>query len=299
MKTMITFIEYLQKEGYSPSTIKNYNHNIQLFLQWAEKQKCHLPTFDYKAALRYVAYLQEKRKNVKTINITVISIRSYFRYLIHIGEHHQNPFAEIRIKGEIKHKIRSNLLSEDELEDLYYSYSVPETKNYHHILTAKRNKIIIGLLVYQGVSVADLHKVKVEHLQLQKGTLYIPKGKIGNNRKLELKPWQIIGIMEYLQEVRPKLLSTYKGDTEALLVSKRGNLVGVMEIMIRKLRQINQKVENTHQIRASVIVLWLSRYNLRRVQYMAGHKRISNTESYLQQDLEELQLTIANFHPIK
>jgi len=42
----------------------------------------------------------------------------------------------------------------------------------------------------------------------------------------------------------------------------------------------------------------LTKYNLRQVQYLAGHRYISSTEKYVQDDLENLHEIVNNFHPI-
>lgn len=55
---------------------------------------------------------------------------------------------------------------------------------------------------------------------------------------------------------------------------------------------------NAKQLRASVIVKWLRMYNLREVQYMAGHRYISSTESYQQSDMEGLKEEVNKFHPL-
>ena len=68
--------------------------------------------------------------------------------------------------------------------------------------------------------------------------------------------------------------------------------------IFKKLKKYNQKVENTKQIRASVITNWLGQCNLRKVQSLAGHKHISSSERYLQHDFESLQEIVNNFHPI-
>ena len=65
-----------------------------------------------------------------------------------------------------------------------------------------------------------------------------------------------------------------------------------------ELKKLNHKVKNAKQIRASVITHWLSQYNIREVQYMAGHRYISSTERYLQDDLESLHDYIESLHPI-
>ena len=52
------------------------------------------------------------------------------------------------------------------------------------------------------------------------------------------------------------------------------------------------------RLRASVIVKWLKMYNLRKVQYLAGHRYISATESYKQNEMEGLTEEVNKFHPL-
>jgi integrase/recombinase XerD len=47
-----------------------------------------------------------------------------------------------------------------------------------------------------------------------------------------------------------------------------------------------------------VIVKWLKLYNLRKVQYLAGHRYISSTESYQQSEMEGLTEEVNKFHPL-
>ena len=64
------------------------------------------------------------------------------------------------------------------------------------------------------------------------------------------------------------------------------------------LRRKNKLVVNAKQLRASVIVKWLRMYNLRKVQYMAGHRYISSTEAYQQSEMEGLTEEVNKFHPL-
>jgi integrase/recombinase XerD len=66
---------------------------------------------------------------------------------------------------------------------------------------------------------------------------------------------------------------------------------------VKELKKINNTFINLKQIRTSVIVNWLKQYNLRKVQYLAGHRYISSTERYQQDDLESLHKTINIYHP--
>ena len=85
----------------------------------------------------------------------------------------ENPFAEIRVKGDKTKRMLQNLLSSDELEDLYYSYET-EKKTDMRTRTIlgggdKRNKVILGLMVYQGLSTTDMKRLRPEHIQPKKG----------------------------------------------------------------------------------------------------------------------------------
>ena len=65
----------------------------------------------------------------------------------------------------------------------------------------------------------------------------------------------------------------------------------------KELKTLNNNFTDVKQIRTSVIIHWLKQYNLRKTQYLAGHKYISSTERYVQDDLESLHETINTFHP--
>ncbi|MBS9464409.1 hypothetical protein KIM67_18475, partial [Flagellimonas sp. 389] len=68
--------------------------------------------------------------------------------------------------------------------------------------------------------------------------------------------------------------------------------------LLQKLRKKHREIESLKQMRASVITGWLKVYNLREVQYMAGHRYVSSTENYLINDLEDLQEEVNKYHPI-
>ena len=105
--------------------------------------------------------------------------------------------------------------------------------------------------------------------------------------------------MEYIKEVRPIILAQTHKETEQLLLpmGKSNNLYGVLTKITKELKSINHKFTNIKQLRTSVIISWLQQYNLRKAQYLAGHKYISATECYVQDDLESLHETINTYHP--
>ena len=153
-------------------------------------------------------------------------------------------------------------------------------------------------MVYQGLDAKALMSLKLEHVQIEKGKLYVPSTRKTNSRELELKSPQIFSLMQYLQHDRILLQEKIDSYDNKLFPSNSGRSSALFATLFKRLRTINYKVKNTKQIRASVITYWLKLYNIRRVQYMVGHRYISSTEKYLQNDIESLQEVINNLHPI-
>jgi site-specific recombinase XerD len=248
-------------------------------------------TIDYKTILKYIVSL--KKTNIKTRSLQgyIGKLKIYFNYLQEENYRVDNPIINTNIKGTIK-TVLGTLLTQDELEDLYYSY---ETKN--NDLARKRNKVIIGLLVYQGLQTKEIPNLKEEHVELYKGKITIPSTSKTNLRILELKPWQLIDMIEYIKEIRPQLV-TKNEDNLFTTNYQNSNLSNVLKNINKELKQYNRVYQNANQIRSSVIVNWLKQYNLRKTQYLAGHKYISSTERYKQDNLESLHEMINSFHPI-
>ena len=293
---MKSYKEYLQEQGYSETTIIGNERQIEIFEKWCKKNHTSPIEIDYKTSLKFIKYLTRKGNSKKTINHRLRSIKIYFNYLIEQACRIDNPIENTIVKGA-KRTINYDLLEADELEDLYYSFETENIKDKYHRLTAKRSKLITGLIVYQGLNTTSLSKLKTEHLQLSKGKIYVPSTRRSNARELELKPWQIMEFIAYQNEVRP-IIQNKIGNHSEQLFNTNARFNAIVYHIFKKLKKYNQKSENIKQIRASVITNWLGSYNLRKVQYFAGHRYISSTERYVQDDLENLHEIVNNFHPI-
>lgn len=292
--------EYLEQNNYSKTTIEHYLKRINEFTAWSKKYGVKASEIDYKTTLKYIKYLQRKRIQVQTINNNIVTLRNYFNYLIETNKRAENPIEEVSVKGTVK-RVLHNLLSEDELEDLYYSFetdSFNKYTNYKSKLTAKRNKIITGLIVYQGLNTTNLKSLLLEHLELYKGKIYVPSTRRNNSRTMELKSWQVLDLLEYINEIRPEIAKYNQIHNEQLLIPQNHFNDLIQRGIVKQLKKINNKAGNVNHLRASVIVNWLKQYNIRKVQYLSGHKYISSTESYKQNNLESLHEAVNEFHPL-
>jgi len=301
---------YLLKKGYSTNTVKGYVNESVRFERWAEKENVPQESVNYGDVLHYIE-IKKKTAKQSTISRIMNSLKHYFDYLQKKGIIEENPTTQISIKG-VKRKTLYHVLKSQELEQLYHTFEIPtqteKNKNQNWFktsqLTAKRNKVMLGLMIWQGLNAMELFRLSEKDVKLHEGKVFIPGSRRSNERTLKLASVQMMDLMSYIHTTRKELINhsqKAKEETSQQLFTSAGksqSISNVMHKLMEKLKTQNPNIENAKQIRTSVITGWLKQYNLREVQYRAGHKYVSSTESYLINDLEDLQEDITKFHPI-
>lgn len=310
------FKNYLRNIELSPSTREMYYLHAMNFISFLDKDNTEIENCTEKEILLYLQSLQKKELSQQTKKLRIYAIKHFFDYLIEAGKSVENPAKRIKLKGMPKQKIYPSL-SVQELQNIYQNYEIPkeDDKRKHHNwfanyrLSRERNKVIIGILVYQGITTAEVGRILLEDLDLRNGKINIRGGRIGKDRTLELKSHQIMDLMEYQYKTRTELLK-YQNSTETKQLflsmppsgktkSETEETLNIFKRLTAELKAQYPKLINLQHIRTSVIINWLKKYNLRQVQYKAGHKNIYSTELYLVNDIEDLQTEINQFHPLK
>ncbi len=292
------FTTYLITNNYSNSTIKVHILRIKRFKQWIKDYGLQPKQLQYNDLLQYIQYLRKERNYTESsTNNDIRAVKIYYDYLIEIGIIAENPAENTHIKGKHEQVI-IDILSEEELEDLYYSYE-SEHQDIYFKASRLRDKIVLGLLVFQGIKPIEIYHLQDEYLDLRKGQIDIPSTRRSNKRTLNLKPLQIIEFLTYTQTTKQYLSKRIKThNDEQLIYGSIDQIRTIGSRIIKNLKKYNNKVKNLNQIRSSIIINWLSQNNLRKTQYLAGHRYISSTERYQQDDLENLHEIVNNYHPI-
>lgn len=304
---MNTFIKYLESKGLANNTVESIYGDVTPYLNWCEEENIEAEQSTYTEVLSYIKHIQKRGIKQRTVQVYTGSLKHYFSWLIKREIREDNPIRSINIKG-VKRQYLYDILKKQELETLYENFELTEENNKNKnqnwykvsVLTSRRNKVILGLMIWQGLGTRELANLEVKDLKLREGTIYIQGSRRSNERELKLEAHQILDIMEYQLKTRVEILAISKQETEQLFVGVNGgnNFSNIITKLLQKLQQQNNRIENVKQIRASVITHWLKNYNLREVQYRAGHRYVSSTEAYLVNDLEGLQEDIAKYHPI-
>jgi len=307
---MSTFKDYLKTQGYSKATVTDYGRKNEIFLSWMGQEKLSLHQVQYTNLLDLVRHCKIQGHSRRSTNTILRVVRLYYKYRMEAGEPLENPAIGLHVKGRGQRLPHDLLEWEDPpngvtgLERLYREYEVTDTK-------IQRNKTILGLLIFQALTVEELEKLEPGHIKLREGRIEVPGGPRSNRRILPLEASQILELQEYQEQTRKKLLKEKKRYTrwdqpvkETQLFfgpagdKKLGNTVKKLMDSLRERYPEHSKLTAT-KIRESVIVHWLKSKDVRTVQYLAGHKYVSSTERYQELDLEHLKEQIEQFHPLR
>lgn len=297
---MNDYKEYLKTKQYSWSTIDAYMKAVRMYFEWLEGEELEVTQITYNDLLVYIKYCNKQGITRKTMQTYMMPVKHYYDHLIREEIMVSNPASGIEIKG-VKRKVLYHILEPHQLNRLYYEYPDQSDKD-------RRNKVMLGLLVYQGLRTEELSRLTTKQIKLREGKIDVLGSRKHNGRLLELESHQIMDMYDYVLNTRreiltmePKRKSQKRQQTEQLFIGEGGNCYSLNNFMTQlmiKVRKIDPSVRNAQQIRASVITKWVKGYNLRKAQYLAGHRYISTTEGYLQNDMEGLKEEVEKFHPM-
>ncbi|HTN06660.1 tyrosine-type recombinase/integrase [Agriterribacter sp.] len=285
----MTFTAYLQQKQYSKATVSRYTEGVENFLTWLHGEDIKPETFTYTELLDFMRYCQTKGISKRSVHNILCMVRHYCNYLTGEGKRTDNPAAGVFIKGLIR-KLPTNLLSIEELEELYKQYSV-------QLNVDSSKKIMLGLMIYQGVTVGEIMRLQRHHFKLKDGKVFINGTKRTNERLLNLQAVQITELQSYLNANKFREGALFREQIKKPV--SESNINNRLQYMFKQLKQLNPKVINAKQIRGSVITAWLRKNHLRQVQYMAGHKYVSSTMRYQANNLDDLKSELGQHHPMK
>lgn len=318
---MSTFGDYLFSKGHSSASVEAERRQLGYFMTWCDQEGMEPEEAGYRDLLAYVQSLR-KRGTVKPITLQKYmgTLRHFFAWQVKTGKREDNPARDIDIQ-DIQRKVLQVMLTRAELERIYQQYGTKELKEEQQAqnwakasaLATKRNKAILGLLVFQGLTSHEIAALTLKSLELRAGKVHVEEGRRHNGRSLTLEAAQVMDLMEYTLQTRPELLKLREGklsgnprspdpagagDQLFVSVGAGSKLNNTLNKLLEQLTRIEPKVKTLQQLRASVITHWIKTLNLREAQHRAGHRYVSSTEAYLINDLEGLAEDVARFHPI-
>jgi integrase/recombinase XerD len=281
---------YLHAFGYSRQTIRSYLYGIEKFLLTNPKAD----QYKYKKVLEHVNRKSKDFKSPNTGCAMLAPIKKYYDYLIEKGIRNDHPCKSLILKRSRKDIINEDLFTTAELELLM------ERDERYEILRLK-NQLLISLLIHQGLTAGEVVNMKVHHVDLDSGTIYVKESRKLTRRHLDLQPKQYKIIDHYINNIRKETINT---ETDSLLVGKLGTPITIDDInyLVSTFKSFfPDRNLNPKTIRQSVISNWINEKNipLEKVQLMAGHRWISATIKYRLTPNDDKRALINRFHPLK
>jgi integrase/recombinase XerD len=162
-----------------------------------------------------------------------------------------------------------------------------------------RDRAILELLYATGLRASELAGLKTGDLNVGIGYLRC-LGKGNRERVIPVGKAAISATVDYLRELRPKLVKTFSGDF--LLLSRTGRAMSRIEIwrLTKKYAALAgmPKKLTAHTLRHCFAThLLAGGADLRSVQEMLGHVDIATTQIYTHVDQERLSKIHKQFHP--
>ncbi|HXA02802.1 MAG TPA: tyrosine-type recombinase/integrase [Cytophagaceae bacterium] len=285
-----TFEEYLYSNRYTKNTVNIYVYTVNIFLN----ENPEAAIYKYKDVLRYMSEIVKRYKQSDTKSRVLSSIKKYYDYLLEIGKRKDHPCRTLIVKcRRNKEVIHEDLFTSSELELLL------EREEYNETYKLK-NQAIMSLLIFQGLTAAEIANMKVSHIDLDAGTIFVKESRTITQRHLDIHPRQYRILDRYLHEVRPVLMTQ---PSDMLCITQRGTPITMegIKYLVETFKPLfPDRNLNTKTIRYSVIANWMNEKGmpLEQVQLMAGHKWISTTAKYRFTPIHEQRELINRFHPL-
>lgn len=291
--SLAAFVTYLQLEkNYSPNTVKAYSKDISEFQSYCstEHQLNEIQNIDYNIIRNWIIDLIGLGVSNRTVNRKVSSLKSYYKFLLKIGETRANPLAKHQAL-----KIEKNLqvpFSEKEMTELL------EAIDYEDDFSGQRDKLIIELLYATGMRRAELVGLRLKDIDLSNQTLKV-LGKRNKERILPILPGLSEAIKVYLasREHLPQLV-----DSDHLILTNTGHKIYetlVYRVINKYLSIVSPKVKKSpHMLRHTFATHLLNQgADLNAVKELLGHSSLASTQVYTHSSIAKLKEVHSTAHP--
>lgn len=284
------FIEYMAVEKrYSQHTLISYEKDLkdfQGFLMKTEGQD-NLLKVEKKMVRNFMMELSEQGIAKRSINRKLSTLRSFYRYLLKIGEIAVSPMEGVQtLKFNAEKQIP---FSEEEMWQLQKA-SLYKGEDYF------LEKLVIETLYQTGMRKSELCGLLMENVDFSKNELRV-KGKGNKVRMIPISKELTSELMSYLAYREP--LEGFEG---YFFISKRGKKLNprwIYEVVHRYFSMVTAKEKKSpHILRHSFATHILNRgAEISKVKAILGHASLSSTQVYTDANIEQLKKIFNQAHP--
>ncbi|MDD4604903.1 MAG: site-specific tyrosine recombinase XerD [Dysgonamonadaceae bacterium] len=281
----------LLEKGLSKNSISAYLTDLNKLMKYAEENELAVTDITTSHLEEFLAQLYDQDIKPRSIARVLSGVKSFFLYLFLDDYIQLNP-AELLESPQLGLKLPT-VLSIEEIDSIL---SVIDQST----IEGARNYAIIETLYSCGLRVSELVNLKFSNLFFDEGFIRVD-GKGSKQRLVPISDIAIQKINNYL--IHRRTIEAKKENEGFLFLSRRGVAISRITVFyyIKKYAAEAgiKKTISPHIFRHSFATHMLERgANIRHIQAMLGHEKITTTEIYTHLDRNFLRQEIISHHPL-
>ncbi len=284
------FLRTLRERNASVHTIKAYTGDLDNFCAYIGSR--HWRSIDHITIRGFLSHLYEKGLSKTSVARSLAAVRSLYRWLAQEGVVEQNPAALVSTP-----KLPKKLPRVPTIEEMNFVLDgqMPEVAAF-----PERDRLMLELLYGCGIRNSELIGINLDDIRLSAEAILI-RGKGKKERYVPFGDAVRGGLAGYLPK-RQELLAQTKKLTPALLVNQRGGRLTTRSVgrIIKKIavaKGLSPDV-HPHTLRHAFGTHLLEEgADLRAIQEMLGHERLSTTQRYTQLTMKHVLDVYDRTHP--
>jgi len=289
-KTVDQFLRSLRERNASPHTIKAYTGDLDNFATYIGPRDWR--KIDHVTIRGFLSHLYEKGLSKTSVARSLAAVRSLYRWLAQEGVVEQNPAALVSTP-----KLPKKLPRVPTIEEMnsVLDGPMPEVAAF-----PERDHIMFELLYGCGIRNSELIGINLDDIRVSSEAILI-RGKGKKERYVPFGDSVKRALGAYLP-VRQQTLGARKKSTNALLINRRGGRLTTRSVgrIIKKIavaRGLPPDV-HPHTLRHAFGTHMLEEgADLRAIQEMLGHERLSTTQRYTQLSMRHVMQVYDETHP--
>lgn len=282
---------YMKLErNYSENTLDAYMSDLQKLLDYVGSEGLHVLDVKLDDLRNFVAALVDIGISARSQSRILSGVRTFYTFLILDGYIEDDPTELLEWPKIGEHM--PEVLSVEEVDRLEQACDLSKWEG-------QRNRTIIEVLFSCGLRVSELINLRLSDLFLTEKFIRV----MGKGKKERLVPISESAVKELQYWFMDRNLMKIKpGEEDFVFLNRRGGHLTRMMIftIVRRLAEAAgiEKTISPHTLRHSFATALLEGgANLRAIQDMLGHERISTTQIYTHIDMHTLREEILEHHP--
>jgi len=290
-KAVAKFLRALQERNASAHTIKAYRTDLAQFAEYIGPQSWR--DIDHILIRGYLANLYERGLSKTSVARALAALRSLYKWLAQEGEVEQNPAALVATPKLPKKLPRVPTIEE---VNTVLDSAMPECSAF-----AERDQVILELLYGCGIRNSELIGINLNDIRWSSEVILV-RGKGRKERYVPFGDSAKSAVQSYLAARQRVLGETKHTQEKALLINLRGQRlttrsVGRIVKQIAVARGLSPDV-HPHTLRHAFGTHMLEEgADLRAIQEMLGHERLSTTQRYTQLTVKHVMDVYDKTHP--